>query len=149
MHDINVGRYAGFWIRFLGDFLDGIFLLALVAPVYLIVDWGLLGLQSAIFTHDGEDLGVSGVLFVIIFLYNTTYLVSRTGKSWARRKLGIAVVDADGKPVGFFRNLGRNLFAAFVSSIFYLGFLWMIWDPRKQAWHDKVFRTFVVYDPML
>ncbi len=26
----------------------------------------------------------------------------------------------------------------------YLGFLWVIWDPHKQAWHDKIFRTYVL-----
>jgi len=27
-----------------------------------------------------------------------------------------------------------------------LGFLWMIWDRRHQAWHDKLARTLVVED---
>ena len=32
-----------------------------------------------------------------------------------------------------------------VSGIFYLGFLWIIWDSRKQAWHDKIMKTYVVF----
>lgn len=27
-----------------------------------------------------------------------------------------------------------------------LGFLWVLWDPQKQAWHDKLARTLVVED---
>ncbi|WP_052480886.1 RDD family protein [Gilvimarinus agarilyticus] len=25
-----------------------------------------------------------------------------------------------------------------------LGFLWILWDPRKQGWHDKLARTLVI-----
>jgi uncharacterized RDD family membrane protein YckC len=28
--------------------------------------------------------------------------------------------------------------------VFCLGFLWMLWDPNKQTWHDKVAQTYVV-----
>ena len=28
-----------------------------------------------------------------------------------------------------------------------LGFFWIIWDPEKQAWHDKIAGTLVVRMP--
>jgi uncharacterized RDD family membrane protein YckC len=28
--------------------------------------------------------------------------------------------------------------------IFYLGYLWMLWDPQQQTWHDKLVGTTVV-----
>ena len=78
------------------------------------------------------------------FLWNLTYLVGKTGQSWGRKISGLKVLTAEGDPIGFWRSLGRNLFALFISGpVLYLGFLWVIWDPNKQAWHDKVFRTFV------
>ena len=74
-----------------------------------------------------------------------TYLVGATGQSWGRRIAGIKVVDAEVKPIGFWRALGRNLLALYISApLFSFGFLWVIWDGQKQAWHDKVFRTYVV-----
>lgn len=79
------------------------------------------------------------------FFWNLTYLVGAKGQSWGRRVAGLTVVGGDGHPIGFWRALGRNLFAAFVSAPpLYLGFLWVIWDGQKQAWHDKVFRTYVI-----
>lgn len=33
----------------------------------------------------------------------------------------------------------------YVSSIFMLGYLWAIWDSKRQAWHDKIAGTVVVY----
>lgn len=56
------------------------------------------------------------------------------------------MVDATtGGPIGAGRALGRYLFAAFISSnICLLGYLWNIWDKRKQTWHDKVVNSVVV-----
>jgi uncharacterized RDD family membrane protein YckC len=41
---------------------------------------------------------------------------------------------------GLVRELGRILSAI----PFYLGYLWMLWDPEKQTWHDKLVRSVVV-----
>jgi uncharacterized RDD family membrane protein YckC len=32
-----------------------------------------------------------------------------------------------------------------VSGIFFLGYLWILVDDRRQGWHDKLARTLVVY----
>jgi uncharacterized RDD family membrane protein YckC len=40
--------------------------------------------------------------------------------------------------------IGRY-FAYYLSTILLgLGFLWIIWDPKKQGWHDKLAGTVVV-----
>jgi uncharacterized RDD family membrane protein YckC len=37
------------------------------------------------------------------------------------------------------------LFASFISAnVFYLGYLWMLWDDKKQTWQDKVVTSVVV-----
>jgi uncharacterized RDD family membrane protein YckC len=28
--------------------------------------------------------------------------------------------------------------------IFYLGYLWALWDNESETWHDKIFDTWVV-----
>ena len=44
-----------------------------------------------------------------------------------------------GQPLGFGKALGRTLFEWFLSAqVFYLGYLWMLWDDQRQTWHDKV-----------
>ena len=81
---------------------------------------------------------------LVAFIYLRA--LGKSGQTWGRKIVGIKVIgERDGQPIGFGRALGRQLFAAFISAqIFYLGYLWMLWDDKKQTWHDKVVNSIVV-----
>jgi len=67
------------------------------------------------------------------------------GQTFGKRSLGIRVVDfesAGSVPMG--RAIGRSLVRTFLSGLFMLGYLWMLWDPEAQTWHDKLTDTTVV-----
>src|SRR5690606_7539378 len=87
-----------------------------------------------------------GVLALVGAVLYHTLLIGRTGQTLGKRALGLRVVDAgNGMPIGAGRALGRYLFATFISgNICGLGYLWAIWDGRKQTWHDKVVSSVVV-----
>lgn len=52
-----------------------------------------------------------------------------------------------GEPPGVGRAIGRG-FARYLSAIpCGLGYLWMLWDPQKQTWHDKITDTVVIRAP--
>lgn len=73
--------------------------------------------------------------------------LGRTGRTWGRSVRNLRVVDDQtGEPIGFARAVGRTLFANIVSNILFLGYLWMLWDPDKCTWHDKVVHTIVVVE---
>src|SRR5258708_1428008 len=134
---------AGFWDRWFGDFYDGMIALVVGGVAYLLVDRPLLHTKAGFLDHTA--FGATEVVLWLWFFWNWTYLLGSTGQSWGRRVAGLKVVNAEGAPIGFWRALGRSLFAIYISAPrFYLGFLWVIWDAKKQAWHDKVFRTLVV-----
>ena len=40
--------------------------------------------------------------------------------------------------------LNRAIFRVISEMLFYLGFLWAIFDPSRQGWHDKTAKTLVV-----
>jgi uncharacterized RDD family membrane protein YckC len=67
------------------------------------------------------------------------------GQSWGMKATNIRLVDANtGQPVGTGRAVGWY-FAHIVSGfICYLGYLWMLWDARKQTWHDKIVGTVMI-----
>ena len=41
-------------------------------------------------------------------------------------------------------SLNRAIFRIISEMLFYLGFLWGMFEPNKQSWHDKTARTLVV-----
>ena len=91
----------------------------------------------------GAVVLAAGVILVVVLYLRA---LARTGQTWGRRIVGIKVVNAEtGGPPGWGKAIGRQLFAAIISSyVLYLGYLWMLWDSQNQTWHDKVAGTLVV-----
>ncbi|WP_155368935.1 RDD family protein [Catellatospora vulcania] len=77
--------------------------------------------------------------------YNRWVQAGDTGRSWGRRLLAIRLVgDATGTPVGAARALLRDLAHLVDALICYLGFLFPLWDAKRQTLADKLCRTVVV-----
>jgi uncharacterized RDD family membrane protein YckC len=111
---------AGFWIRMLALLIDAI----LVGIVAHRGDWFLpaLAVYGAILWHlKGSTVG--GIIF------------------------GLKVVRVDGKPSEWVTMAVRALACFFSLIVVGLGFLWIAFDPQKQAWHDKIAGTVVVRMP--
>jgi uncharacterized RDD family membrane protein YckC len=67
------------------------------------------------------------------------------GQTFGKRAMGIRVIDFNsGGPIGYGRGVARYLGRILSSLVCYLGYLWMLWDPEKQTWHDKIATTVVV-----
>jgi len=60
---------------------------------------------------------------------------------------GLKVVRLDARPVDFATAIVRTLGAYLSIICIGLGFLWVIWDPEKQTWHDKIAGTTVIRVP--
>ena len=72
--------------------------------------------------------------------------------TWRGTTLGgiicqLRVVRVDGKPLEFSEALVRGLTGVFSLAVVGLGFLWILRDPERQAWHDRVAGTYVVKVP--
>ena len=86
-------------------------------------------------------MGFSAALFLLYF----TLFTGEGGQTLGKMVLGIRVQGTDGSPVGYGRAFVRTL--GYIVSFFFttfLGFLWVLWDRKKQAWHDKIAGTEVV-----
>ena len=122
------GPRAGFWQRFAAVVVDDV----------LIGAFALLLILA--FKRGGYV-----VSFILAPLYFTYYEGGASGQTIGKRMLRIRVVDTRtgasiGYGRGFVRYLGRLVSAFFL----YLGYLWMLWDPEKQCWHDKFANDVVV-----
>ena len=59
----------------------------------------------------------------------------------------LRVVRIDGAPLRFVDALVRGLSSIFSLAVLGLGCLWILRDPERQAWHDKIAGTYVVKVP--
>ena len=60
---------------------------------------------------------------------------------------GLKVVRLDGRPIDWPTATVRALGCFLSLAIAGLGFLWIVFDDGKQAWHDKIAGTAVVRAP--
>jgi uncharacterized RDD family membrane protein YckC len=123
------GPRAGFWRRFAASFIDGILL--------GIIDQILLRILPA-----GAYYGLSLIIWLSYF---TALEGSEAGASLGKRALGIRVLDFErGGRLGYGRAAIRTV-AKILSAIpIFLGYFWMLWDPEKRTWHDKIAGAVVV-----
>lgn len=136
-------RYAGFWIRLLAMMIDVVVIIAIIVPVLL---W-LYGLEY----FDPirmQNRPMGGVEFLIWYVFPAVaVIVLWKYKSATPGKMivGAKIVDArTGAKPSMVQCIVRY-FAYIVSTIpFCLGYLWIAFDRRKQAWHDKLAGTVVV-----
>ncbi|BBG65136.1 hypothetical protein NNO_0433 [Hydrogenimonas sp.] len=77
-------------------------------------------------------------------IYHTLF-VWLYGASLGKMAVGIRVADATtlGRP-GLQSSFNRAVFRVVSGVVFYLGYLWALFDPMRQAWHDKTASTLVV-----
>jgi uncharacterized RDD family membrane protein YckC len=150
--------FASFGKRLLAQIVDA----AVCAAILLVpVALGVVAIVSSVGTDASGDvtrvthgglltLGIAAiVLGVVGFLLYEPLLTARkgagNGQTIGKRVAGVRIVNLQGGPISTGQAWGRALFKAFFSDkLFYLGYLWMLWDARKQTWHDKVASTFVL-----
>jgi uncharacterized RDD family membrane protein YckC len=148
--------YAGFWIRLVARFVDGVILsvpLVLVFGIFGAIAAGIAssssnGDQS---TQNALAAGASGVfvLFYLVAIFVVigyqVYFWGTSGSTLGMRLFHLRVVDANtGGPIGIPRAIVRWLMTIVNTWACYIGWIWVAFDPRKQGWHDKVANSVVL-----
>ena len=131
------------WIQRVGAYLiDGLVLL----PFYIL---------AAVAGHSTDSAtGVTSlnIFFPIFYLlaialwgYNRWFQAGKTGQSWGKKVLGIRLVSEEtGQPLGTAMAFVRDL-AHFVDSVICdIGYLFPLWDVKKQTLADKIVKTIVI-----
>jgi uncharacterized RDD family membrane protein YckC len=89
-------------------------------------------------------LSLTLTTFVVPGLYFVGFwgTLSRTPGMMA---LNLRIARAeDGGPLDLGRASLRFVGWILSEFVIFIGFIWAAFDPRKQGWHDKIARTFVV-----
>jgi uncharacterized RDD family membrane protein YckC len=104
-----------------------------------------LGRSTSAFTTTGIVSVLLGVvLTVAVWIWNPVVRQGRRGQSLGKQALGIRLVSAQtAQPIGAGAAFGREIVHV-VDGVLYLGYLWPLWDARKQTFADKIVGSVVV-----
>jgi uncharacterized RDD family membrane protein YckC len=135
-------EYAHWGLRVGASLIDGL----IVVPFSLLA--GVLG-QSTNEATGLPELNAFYFIFVVlgiaVYGYNRWYMAGKTGQSWGRKALSIRLIsEGTGQPIGGGMAFVRDL-AHIVDGIpCYIGYLFPLWDAKKQTFADKIVKTLVV-----
>jgi uncharacterized RDD family membrane protein YckC len=92
-------------------------------------------------------LGIIGWLLSIGWLiYNRWYLGGVNGQSVGKLALSLRLVsDETGEPIGMLMAFVRDVCHIVDSIICYVGFLFPLWDAKRQTLADKIVKTVVIH----
>ena len=135
----------GSWIARVGAALiDGLIVDIPLVIGYLIFIPSLLG---------GSPPGTASqllafVCFIAAFalaVWNQLIRQGKTGQSLGKQALGLRLVrETDGQPIGFGMCFVRALAHVLDSLACMVGYLWPLWDSKRQTFADKIMSTLVV-----
>ncbi|MEU6082249.1 RDD family protein [Streptomyces sp. NPDC047108] len=86
-----------------------------------------------------------GALLSLVASLWLIYKEGKTGQTPGKKAMKISVLrEADGQPLGFGMAFVRRLCHALDGMACYIGFLWPLWDEKKQTFADKIVKSVAV-----
>lgn len=149
--------YAGFWLRLVAHFIDGI-IVGIAFFAVVVVFWLMAGLADAAQgppPQPGRPQQLTPLLAIAVIVLNGLWIIaaiayyavmesSQYQATLGKMALGLKVVDMQGRRISLGRAVGR-LFAKILSTIpCDIGFIMAAFTEKKQALHDMIAGTLVV-----
>ena len=139
------GRVAGFVTRLIAFSIDAVLLVVTVG----LLGWVVLQIETLFEDFLPRDLNLQTVYlfatpFIIAFYFVGMWALA--GATIGKWFLGLRVVGNDGFPPSMGRSLLRFIGYGLSAIVFFLGFIWVLFDEERRAWHDDLAGTWVVYD---
>jgi uncharacterized RDD family membrane protein YckC len=96
----------------------------------------------------GLLITLGALISIGITIWNRIFKMGRTGQSVGKKVVGLYLLDdKTGRPVGAGMTFLREIVNGLVNQVFYLGWLWMLWDADRQTLGDKAVHSSVVVVP--
>lgn len=135
----------GFGRRLIAILIDGILLGFFSFLVAFVI--GFVGIFVQMF-NPYEPLPLAPLIVICGAILSVIYYVgywSKSGQTLGKSLLGIKVVSKDGSSLSggkaFLRYIGYIVSGIILS----IGFIWVVFDRKRQGWHDKIAGTYVIY----
>jgi uncharacterized RDD family membrane protein YckC len=120
--------HAGFWRRCAAYLIDSLILLI---PSFILNSVPVLGLLTSLIGR---------------WLYFALMESSPSQATLGKRAMGLNVTDGNGQRIGFGQATGRYFGGAISMILLYVGYMLAGWTARKQALHDLMADTCVVFE---
>ena len=136
-------KYAGFWVRVIAFYIDGIIASLLGVVIFIILFFSPRFLTE---TSLSLVLNILGYIVILSYFIILTYKYKATT---GKKIMGLIVIsDEDDKELSLGRIILRETVGRFLSTITIVGYLITGFTNKKQALHDFLARSVVVYkDP--
>lgn len=83
-------------------------------------------------------------LFLLWYSYAVIMECTAAQGTIGKQCMNLIVIDENGERISFLKSLHRNLFKMVSQAVLCLGFLSVLFNRKRQAWHDVAAKTFVV-----
>ena len=126
--------------RFLAFLIDFLLLFCIVLVIGVLVNL-ILPSTASYGDFRAYAKNISSFIGIVYFVLLTYFYQGTFGK----KVMGLKVVTANNERPSFLTIFLREVIGKFVSGIvFFLGFIWILFDKNKQGWHDKIAKTLVI-----
>lgn len=120
-------KYSGFWRRFAAIFIDGL----------------IIGILPNMVINTGNGTMTNSLSFLIGLAYSV-WMNGTYGATVGKMVMKIKITKENGYKITY-QDAALRYFASILSAIvLLLGYFWMLWDSKKQTWHDHLAKTLVV-----
>jgi uncharacterized RDD family membrane protein YckC len=147
MNYTGIGRRL---LAYLIDIIPIVFVLSLIAYLFL----GFDEVAHNYFSNKRDLEARAEFLFqrnlirdsnlIVWIMYCIVMESSRMRATIGKRLVGAVVVTEAGEPLNFRQALIRNISKIISIVPLFIGFLWVAFSKERQAWHDKIAKTYVI-----
>ncbi len=142
--DSQMGEYAGFVSRLVAYVLDQLILVGFFSIVTFVASFILGSIRVGEYT----EIFVFGLVFLFnVMIYFVYYLGfwMLAGQTPGKSLMGLRIVRSDGDRLNLRRAIIRLAGYWLSATLLFLGYLMVLVDARRQALHDKLAGTLVIY----
>ncbi|MFC8191571.1 RDD family protein [Cellulomonas sp. NPDC057328] len=148
------GEYAGWAHRVVANLLDT---LVLLVPYGVAYAFAMATAVPGVDRYGNPTPQPTGTGLTVLLVglalawglhaWNRWVRVARTGRSLGKQAMGLRVVlEETGNPPGVWMCLVRDVAHVLDNLVLYVGYLWPLWDAKRQTFADKAVHTVVVRD---
>lgn len=92
----------------------------------------------------GLDMLTYNGLYLLLWTAYIVWMNGKYGATIGKMILNMKIVKENGKPLTYSDAFVREIASYLSVTIFGIGCFVVIWDKKKQSWHDKIAKTVVI-----